>query len=66
MRTRMGKNMKSKWTNSEAPFFSKVSTALPEFGGAGTTRFTGATVSVGLSQPIYRRELLMGLGQVRA
>ena len=36
------------------------------FGGAGTTRFTGATVSVGLSQPIYRRELLMGLGQADA
>ena len=36
------------------------------FGGAATTRFSGATVSIGLSQPIYRRELLMGLGQADA
>ena len=33
------------------------------FGGTGTTRFTGNTFTLSLTQPIYRKDLLIGLGQ---
>lgn len=33
------------------------------FGGAGTTRFTSSTFILNLSQPIYRKDLLIGLSQ---
>ena len=33
------------------------------FGGAGTTRFNASTFRLSLSQPIYRKDLLIGLNQ---
>ena len=33
------------------------------FGGGGTTRFTGNSLRLSLTQPIYRKDLLIGLGQ---
>ena len=33
------------------------------FGGTGTTRFTGNTFTLNLTQPIYRKDLLIGISQ---
>ena len=33
------------------------------FGAAGSTQFTGNTFALSLSQPIYRKDLLIGLSQ---